>query len=725
MKCKPKNKEKPIFRLTYDPVRYIPELLTDEYNLLRKRVYENKKHVKDIFYLDLICTLDIETSSFLLGDRKCAVMYCWQFGINGKGYIGRTWEEFEKLIEKLKIYYDLSDDRRLIIWVQNLSYEFQWIYKRFNFVDVFARSEREPMKANTDDGFEYRCSYVLSGCSLATMAKNLTMFDIRKLVGDLDYNIIHSPQTPLTKKEISYCMNDILIVMAYIYEQVTIYGDLLHIPMTNTGRVRKECRKVCLGRVWGKRYRNLMQKCVITDEAEYNALRRAFQGGFTHANWKRVNEIIENVYSRDFTSSYPTVMIAEKYPMGKAEKLNGLSVEDLEQKRVTHKIVFNVRFHNLREKPDVYDNPLSVSKCNISGRHTENNGRLMSADVCTTTLTDVDFFDIIRGFYDWDKVEIGTCWCYPASYLPTPLVDLILSLYEDKTTLKDIVEKVIEYLLKKGMLNSVYGCTVMALISTLVKLVDGEWKTEEETDIAKVIDNYNNDMKRFLFYPWGVFVTAYARRNLFTGIKELGADYIYADTDSVKFTNLESHEAYFKRYNEWIQKKLEIALKCHKLNPERLRPKTVEGEEKPLGVWDDDGTYLKFKTLGAKRYMYLANNKKRAKKENKPQCLEIHTTVAGVSKSGLAEYLTRVQRHYKGNSAFDFFTDEMHVPAKYAHKMTAYYEDNEVSGEAVDYLGHKFTFHEKSFVYMHEGDYNMKLADLYKLLLFQKEKYML
>lgn len=712
------------FLLQYDAVRCFSELIVPYYGTIKHKVYNKGKVEKTIEYLNLICSFDIETSSFTLGGRKVACMYSWQFGINGRCYVGRTWADFERCMKQLVDVYNLSKDRRLIIWVQNLPYEFQWIYKRLNFIEVFAREEREPMKALADNGLEFRCSYVLSGCNLASMAKNLTMYNIRKLVGDLDYKKIRGSNTPLRKKELQYCINDVLVVMAYIVEQVHLYGDLTKIPMTNTGRVRKACRKRCLGKVWGLAYHNLMKRLIITDVTEYEALRRAFLGGFTHANWKRVKDIIKKVYSRDFTSSYPTVMIAEKFPMGKAEVKNGLSVEELERLRHTNKIVFNVKFFNLREKENVYDNPLSVSKCKIIGKKCENNGRLISADLVITTTTDVDFFDIIQKFYEWDSIEIGACWIYPASYLPTPLVEMIVELYQDKTTLKDVKEKVLEYLIKKGMLNSTYGMSVMAIISEVVELLNGEWKTDNSKTMEESIKEYNEDTKRFLFYPWGVFITAYARRNLFSGIYELGADYIYADTDSVKFTNYEKHKDYFDRYNAWITKKIEHALKCHNIPVEMARPKTIYGEEKPLGVWDDDGFYLKFKTLGAKRYMYLCDNKKQAKKENKPQKLELHTTVAGVSKSGLAEYMTYLQKHYGGNKAFDFFDDEMDVPARFAHKTTALYIDEEANGTFTDYLGNTCEFDEKSFVHLSESSYNMKLTEIYKLLLEGKEKIM-
>ena len=37
-----------------------------------------------------------------------------------------------------------------------------------------------------------------------------------------------------------------------------------------------------------------------------------------------------------------------------------------------------------------------------------------------------------------------------------------------------------------------------------------------------------------------------------------------------------------------------------------LAPVTKDGKEKIIGIWDLDGHYKRFKTLGAKRYLYFA-----------------------------------------------------------------------------------------------------------------------
>ena len=58
-------------------------------------------------------------------------------------------------------------------------------------------------------------------------------------------------------------------------------------------------------------------------------------------------------------------------------------------------------------------------------------------------------------------------------------------------------------------------------------------KYANESITSEEIQKYNDSKNRFLYYAWGIWVTAYARRNLWTGILAVGKDYIYSDTDSI------------------------------------------------------------------------------------------------------------------------------------------------------------------------------------------------
>lgn len=202
------------------------------------------------YYYNVPAAFDIETSSFRIplddGTKvKAGTMYIWQFGIYGKVCFGKTWSEFLQFINMVKLIMRLNSETRLCIYVHNLQFEFQWIRKLFKWDKVFLLEKRVPVTA-LSDGIEFRCSMKLAGgVSLATVGKNLVDYTIRKLEGDLDYNLIRGPETPLTEQELAYCENDIRVLMAYIMEKIHTDGDITKIPLTNTGYVRRYCRTAC------------------------------------------------------------------------------------------------------------------------------------------------------------------------------------------------------------------------------------------------------------------------------------------------------------------------------------------------------------------------------------------------------------------------------------------------------------------------------------------------
>ena len=153
--------------------------------------------------------------------------------------------------------------------------------------------------------------------------------------------------------------------------------------------------------------------------------------------------------------------------------------------------------------------------------------------------------------------------------------------------------------------------------------------------------------KAFLSFAYGVWVTAYARHNLWTAILNIGPDYLYSDTDSVKIINGESHKEYFESYNTEIVAALNDCCKYYNIDPERTRPKNSKGKVKQLGIWDYEGRYKRFKTLGAKRYLYKRGDK-------------YGLVVAGLGKSGLKYLLNKY-----GDDIFEHFDDGMTIPAEY------------------------------------------------------------
>lgn len=681
--------------------------------LTEKDICGNRKGEK--FY-NAPCAFDIETTSFYrdatTGEQvkeygpnveRCAAMYIWQFGVNGYCIIGRTWKEFEEMCDTLCRVLNLSDKRRLIVYVHNLSYEFQFIRKRFTWLRVFSGDVRKPIYAITDGGIEFRCSYYLSGYSLDTLGKQLRKYKVLKKSGDLDYALARNCETPLTDEEIGYCVNDIRVVMAYIAEKIEEAGRITNLPLTRTGYVRKYCRKHCLrtdAEISGKSMQNwpyvrLMKELRITDLREFSMLQRAFAGGFTHANAVHSCEVMYNVGSYDFTSSYPFVMVSEKFPMGQGVRIDITSDEQFRELADKYCCIFDIEFNGIYAT-QIQDNPISASKCFIKENAVENNGRIVAAKRLAMTITDVDYA-VLSNFYKWDSKRIGILYAYRKDYLPTDFIKAVLTLYSKKTELKGVDGKEAEYLNSKEMLNSCYGmCVTNPLRDEITYGDDWGEKRLGESERLEQLMKHNDSMNRFLFYPWGVFVTAYARRNLFTGIWLCGDDYVYSDTDSIKLTDCEKHAAYFYEYNRAVEIKLRKACEHHRIPFEMCCPKTIEGKTKMLGVWDFEGVYTRFKTLGAKRYMTEKDG-------------EVSLTVSGVNKKAAIPYLKEMY----GDDIFKAFSDYLEIPPQATGKNIHTYIDYEIEGDLTDYKGHTARFDEKTAVHLEEAGYTMNLSVMY------------
>ena len=674
------------------------------------------KNSKKIYYANISTAFDIETSSFYEGEEKRACMYAFVVGIGGYIVTGRTWNEFCYIIHRIARYYDLSLNKRMIIWVHNLSYEFQWICKMFNWDKVFAIDNRKPVYAVTDIGIEFRCSYILSNYSLEKVAKNLTTYKLEKKVGDLDYSKIRHSKTPLTPKEWEYIHYDAYVVMAYIDECIAQENNLIiNVPLTKTGYVRRYCKNNCYKGETRKEtqrkyrfYSNLMDYLQISCYKEYSLLKQAFQGGFTHANSIYVGEVVNNVTSYDFTSSYPSVMISEKFPMSSGKWITITSKEDFIARLNKYCCLFTITFKNL--KPIMLnEHPLAEAKCFNVKNVVIDNGRIVECDCCTTTITEQDYF-IMEKFYTWDKMKIGDFIQYDRGYLPTDFVKSIIQLYKNKTQLKDVTGYEVEYQKSKEMLNSCYGMCVTDILRDEF-IYTNEWhnKMKDPNEYEELIMKNNKSKNRFLFYAWGIWVTAYARRNLFSGIYECNDDYIYSDTDSIKIKNAENHIKYIEAYNKRITRKLEIACKYHNIPLEDIKPKTIKGEEKPLGVWSFDGYYIRFKTLGAKRYM--------VEKEN-----EISLTVSGLNKKSAIPYM----KQQYGDKIFEFFNEGLFIPKEHTGKNIHTYIDEEYEGYVEDYLGNVGYYKELSSVHLEDAEYDLSLASTFKDYLFRylgKEMY--
>lgn len=96
-------------------------------------------------------------------------------------------------------------------------------------------------------------------------------------------------------------------------------------------------------------------------------------------------------------------------------------------------------------------------------------------------------------------------------------------------------------------------------------------------------------------YQWGVYTTAYARKQLQDAIRLCGKQIIYCDTDSVKTLG----DVPIHQLNEALRKKAETV---------GAYADDMKGNRHYIGMFEADGHYKQFITQGAKRYAYIKDD---------------------------------------------------------------------------------------------------------------------
>ena len=634
-------------------------------------------------YDNNIYSFDIETTSYFILNGKQhnpidydsldektrkqitpqSTMYIWMFGVNDSVYYGRTWDELRELLQMI----ETAIPEEKILFIHNLSFEFQYLYSEFEFSDVFARKSHKVMKAFIQEfNFELRCTYFMSNVKLEKLA-DIYNLPVEKLVGNLDYSKIRHSKTPLTEQELAYCENDILVIYYYIKFELETYERIDKIPFTSTGHIRKEFKEKTRKNY---SYKARVKKAINTDPHVYNLLVQAFMGGYTHANYIYADEVLKNIDSYDETSAYPYVMVTHKFPSTKFKKCDIKSRKDMIR---DYAYLLHIKFYNVKSK--LYNNFISSSKCiNLKGAKYDN-GRIISADEFEMIITDIDFY-LYFGAYDFEY-QILESYYSIYNYLPLAYINYVLDRYVYKTEYKGVFGKEIEYQLEKAKLNGLYGMSVTNNIRDDVVFENNTW-IEKPISNDEIIEKLEKEEKdAFLSFSYGVWVTAHARANLLKRVIDLDKYVIYCDTDSIKL-----YQGYDKsileNYNKTVENRINYVSKKLGIDIKRFAPSDKKGIMHMLGLFEletekgNKYTYDEFITQGAKKYAYKSDN-------------DVHITVAGVPKKGS-----------KALNDLNDFKDGFIFKYEDTEKNLLVYCDNQEKFELTDYLGNKYTVSDKS-----------------------------
>lgn len=674
--------KKRYFSIEEGKFNYIPsDTVTDAD--IKKMLQNHKTYVSS--YVSTALSFDIETTSYYSKkyDAELATMYIWQMGIDKNTIMGRTWGEMNRIIDLIAAA--LDEKEQIICWIQNFSFEWQFIKARFDwnknadgYPDIFAKTDRNIIYARYKN-IEFRDSMALTAMGLAKYQKNYNL-PIGKLAGDLDYSLYRHRYTPLTKKELAYCINDVQVLNAWHKSYIVpTYLELeKKIPLTSTGIVRQEIKEefTKLPKEIKKTLQTKIRNAQPTEQMYLLFRNYLFRGGLTHANTVRCNYLIDGSFaSVDLKSAHPSQMLFRKFPW-KFNRRNVNCFEKVLKEARENEYAFfgifkfkNIRcsgWHSLESKNKLIE---------FTDDATFDNGRLTHATEIKVALTEVDWFNY-EDLYTWDSFE---CTCLYQAHLE-PLPDYVRKVVLHYFTLKETAPDEFTRNLTKRKLNSCFGMAATSLPSQNII-----YDTFTNQLISGGKPKSYEDLTRYLIMlpQWAIWIAAYTRRDIVRSIKACGIHSIYYDTDSNKVDHFEQHAEWFEQFNA---EKRHMAETMEVYDYDRSLFLKLGGFEREY-----IGTRLK--VLGAKRYL--------VEHDNKIQC-----TVAGMVKGTLEEYCAA-----NGLNIWEEFTDDLTLSPEWSKKQTTVYYDEAFVDELTDYKGRTEVITEKSCVAIINIPFTMSIEE--------------
>ncbi len=638
-------------------------------------------------YISVFGTFDIESSTIYESDDSGKTTYCegfmylWQVCFNGDIILGRTWEEFIEFIAGLVMTFDITINKRLVIYVHFLEFEFQFMRMFFEWDSVFALEKRKVIKALTESGIEFRCSYKLTNMSLLKFTENMKVKHIKMNGDEFNYKLLRHDKTPLKDKEIAYGITDVLGLWEGINVMMEKDGDTIaSIPSTSTGYVRRDIKKAMEQNSENRD----MFKFLEMDKEQYEMCREEFRGGNTHANRFFSARDIEDVYSVDIASSYIFVIACDYCPVSPWKEIEPYTFKKYLKEKC---VLFRIAFYNISLRENVAMPYIPTAKCGKILNAQYDNGRIISADFIEITLTEIDY-DIIKKQYDCELEICTKAFIADRGHFSRELRETMLNVYfYEKCTLKGVSEY--NYMKSKNKLNAIFGMMVMQIVRNDIIYFDDEW-LELECDIEESLKKFYKSRRNFLSYQQGIYITAHARNNLQTLLDIIGMDALYVDTDSIKFIDYEKYLPSIERLNDIIKKRCENA----------DIPAYIEynNERYYLGIWEKDDfvPYDRFKTFGAKKYAYEKDG-------------QLHITISGMSKK-------------KGVIAMDNNLDNFKMYRTYEDigRTVSYYNDSSVHDITItDMYGKESTFTTGSNIGVLDTTYTLGITDEYFELLYK------
>lgn len=391
-----------------------------------------------------------------------------------------------------------------VVLVHNLGFDMYALapYLSKHDVKVLAKTARKPISIQVldDDG---KAAIVFLD-TLGLFMKPLSVMGeecgMPKAVGDWDYDLVRTPETPLTEDELHYARQDtitLLCYMSYFLRQNPDINphDIGMRVQTKTGVVRSK-RLKHLGNLKGKKlkksvqqYWHLQNKSMMPEtDDELFTMHASTRGGFTFCAKNNASRVFHakdgmRIESYDSTSQHPGQMCSHLYPIEfkevDSERL-GLMFESCKLVKIERVLDHWAKpfpfafygafvFTNLRPKAGslweregiyplasariggnfpIFDNEANASYRDAIGdmgykdsaqNAVCNFGKLESASECVLYLTELEAW-IVNQCYDYDAVEAQHGYYSSTFRKPSDLSILsVMRFYRAKDALKEFM----------------------------------------------------------------------------------------------------------------------------------------------------------------------------------------------------------------------------------------------------------------------------------------------
>lgn len=324
-----------------------------------------------------------------------------------------------------------------------------------------------------------------------------------KAVGDWDYSLVRTPETPLTEEELFYARRDVQVIPQYLQWLLRanhwLTSDMLGCRvLTKTSLVRQMARREIGGRrvtLQGGKKITLQRAFEMTCNQEFPrdyesyALRKAcFRGGLTFTSAKTASVVVDNVASLDVTSMHHAFINGRRLPVKFAptptdilqiacERIINTSLEDVltnyDDPFLTGLHVA-VRFTNLRLRENTCFDAWGIAICprskfvktlqadtdysnNERAKTQENSvrahgyvdsavnptyafGKLYRADECVLHVNEIELWNMAQ-VYEFDEMHVLYGEATTKAIVPPDYVTLQSNmLFARKTDVKNLIK---------------------------------------------------------------------------------------------------------------------------------------------------------------------------------------------------------------------------------------------------------------------------------------------